>query len=127
MKKCIVLLCLFLFISCSVSKEEMLEFKDYYYFRMHAIVEYEKMVEKGEDIHLNDWMVFLENCSYLENLTGYHFSYIKTEPPYYEDTNQLKQDTAYLTKWFEKNKGRWSMRKADKYVYKKRKGHTVFF
>ncbi len=127
MKKIIVILLSIAFTSCHVSKKDKLEFKDYFFYRVSVIVNYNNLVENGEDIHLNDWMVFLENCSYLETLTGCNLNFIDSEPPYYECPSQLSKDTANLSNWYNHNGDKWTMQKADKYVYKKRKGHSVFF
>ena len=113
--------------SCGISDANKDEFKDYFYYRVSAIAEYDEMIESGDEIHMNDWFYFLENCSYLETLTGYKLSYIDAEPPYYESVSQMSIDTANLSKWYVLNKDKWSMKKADMYVYKKRRGHTVYF
>lgn len=113
--------------SCSISDADKTEFKEYFRHRVSAIVEYDEMVESGGEIHINDWCYFLENCSYLETLTGCKLNYIDTEPPYYESVEMLSLDTTNLSKWYDLNKDKWSMKKADMYVYKKRRGHTVYF
>ena len=115
------------FSSCRPSESDRMEFRDYYFFRVSEIVDYNQQVESGGEIHINDWMVFLENCSYLETLTGYKLGYIDGEPPFYEKQSQLTLDTIKLSNWYRQNGGEWTMQKADKYVYKKRRGHTVFF
>ena len=113
--------------SCSISDADKTEFRDYFYYRISVIVEYDEMIDSGEEIHINDWFYFLENCSYLETLTGNKFHYLDAEPPYYECAEQLSADTTNLSKWYDSNKDKWSMKKADMYVYKKRRGHTVYF
>ena len=127
MKKLLILIATVLFSSCCVSEKEKNEFRDYFFFRISIIVDYNELVESGNEIHLNDWMVFLENCSYLETLSGYKFNFNDSDPPYYESIDQLVADTTNLSKWYNQNEGKWTMQKADKYVYKKRKGHTIFF
>lgn len=115
------------FTACRISDADKDEFKDYFYYRVSAIAEYDEMIETGGEIHPNDWFYFLENCSYLETLTGYKLNYIVAEPPFYKSVSQMSIDTANLSKWYVSNKDKWSMKKADMYVYKKRRGHTVYF
>lgn len=126
-KKFAILFLSFIFFSCNLSREEKDEFRDYFYYRVSEIVEYNDLVKSGNEIHLNDWMFFLENCSWLETLTGCKLGFIAMEPPYYESDNQMAIDTTNLLQWYNRNKNNWSMRKADEYVYRKRKGHTVYF
>ena len=115
--------------SCVPSKEERIEFREYYDYRVSELVEYDNMFSDTGcvEIHLNDWMNFLENCSYLEALTGCELHYNRSEPPCYENKGALSADTAALMKWYAENGEQWTMKRADKYVYKKRKGHTVYF
>ena len=130
MKKALLIPLLLLavvFNSCGISDADKDEFKDYFYFRVSAIAEYDEMIESGGEIHPNDWFYFLENCGYLETLTGYKLNYVAAEPPFYESVSQMSMDTANLSKWYVSNKDKWSMKKADMYVYKKRGGHTVYF
>lgn len=127
MKKKVILVLAIVFSSCHISEKDKMEFKEYYFYRVSSIVEYNDLVENGGEIHLNDWMVFLENCCYLETLTGCNLNFIDSEPPYYENTNQLITDTANLSNWYNQHGEKWTIQKADKYVYKKRRGHTVFF
>ncbi len=126
-KKIAILFLSFIFFSCNLSREEKDEFRDYFYYRVSIIADYNDLVKSGNEIHLNDWMFFLENCSWLETLTGCKLSFIAMEPPYYENDNQMAVDTTNLLQWYNRNKNNWSMRKADEYVYRKRKGHTVYF
>ena len=57
MKKIIVILLSIAFTSCHVSKKDKLEFKDYFFYRVSVIVNYNNLVENGGDIHLNDWRI----------------------------------------------------------------------
>lgn len=113
--------------SCSISNTDRNEFSDYYHFRISEIVDYNILTQSTSDIHMQDWLRFLENCDYLESLTGCKFHYIQSEPPIYNDTALFKQDTALLARWLSENGKYWSKQKADKYVYEKRKGHDVYF
>lgn len=126
-KRIAILLLSFICLACNISREEKDEFKDYFYYRVSTIVEYNDLVKSGNEIHLNDWMFFLENCSWLETLTGCKLGFIRAEPPYYENDNQMAIDTTNLLRWYNCNKDDWSMRKADEYVYRERRGHTVYF
>lgn len=126
-KKVAILFLSFFIVSCNISQEEKDEFRDYFFYRVSTIVDYNDLVNSGDDIHLNDWMFFLENCSWLETLTGCTLSYIETEPPYYENDVQMSKDTTNLFQWYNCNRNNWSIRKADEYVYRKRKGHTVYY
>ena len=126
-KKIAILFLSFVFFSCNISREEKEEFRDYFYYRVSTIGEYNNLFNSGNEIHLNDWMFFLENCSWLETLTGCKLGFIDVEPPYYENNDQMTIDTTNLSHWYNRNKNNWSMRKADEYVYRKRNGHTVYF
>lgn len=129
MKKTFIVLLAVALTSCAPKKEERIEFREYFDYRVSELVDYDNMFNDTGcvEIHLNDWMNFLENCSYLETLTGCELHYTDCEPPYYENKGLLSVDTAALMKWYADNGKRWTMKRADKYVYKKRRGHTVYF
>lgn len=122
-----VLGCLY---ACNNSDIDDIEsFKDYYYYRMSVLSDYELKWNDDDqhDICTQEWMYFLENCSYLESLTGCSLNYTDSEPPFYKSHGLFMKDTSILNKWFKENGEHWTIRKADAYVYKKRKGHTVYY
>ena len=104
-------------------------FADYFSYRLSVIADYESQWndDNQHDICTQEWMYFLENCDYLESLTGCHFHYLDSEPPFYENHELFMKDSTYLNDWLNDNGGHWTIRKADAYVYKKRKGHTVYY
>lgn len=126
MKK-IMFMVVLLLLACDSSKMVDREFKDYYYFRISELIDYDNLCASGDEIHIQDWARFLETCSYLEMLTGCELHYTHSEPPGYANIQLLEDDTATLGSWFRTQGHKWTKSKADRYVYRKRKGHDVYF
>lgn len=116
-----------LLLACDSSKMVDREFKDYYYFRISELIDYDNLCASGDEIHIQDWARFLETCSYLDMLTGCELHYTHSEPPGYANIQLLEDDTATLGSWFRTQGHKWTKSKADRYVYRKRKGHDVYF
>ena len=104
-------------------------FKKYYMYRISVLSDYELALnnEGPHAICCQEWMYFLENCSYLESLTGCCFHFINSEPPHYLNHSLFVEDSLYLQEWLAENGKKWTMRKSDAYVYKKRRGHSVYY
>lgn len=129
-KHFIIIIVLVFLDSCNCdNNNETVSFVDYYNYKVSIITDYESMWENNDTCVVceHEWMYFLENCSYLEALTGCHFHFIDAEPPYYKTHDLYVKDSLFLSDWLNENQNKWTKYKADKYVYKNRHGHSVYF
>jgi len=120
MKRVVIIVSVFVFISCNNNcKEENIIFKQFYFSKLDTLISLDKLFDTDEAFPLirEKSAIFYANTEYFRLLTNRKFCYIEVEHhPIYQSQSALKADIKYLKKWYKKNKCGMTKEKADSIV-----------